>query len=191
MINKIKKIKLSKMKKIILSAAVLCLALFAQAQSNAIDEMFNKYSEKEGFTVVTISSKMFNMFSSGDKENADAGNIINKLKSIRILSVEDSLLNATTNFYSELSKKIDLSVYEELMVVKEGPNITKFLIKQKGNTINELLVLTGGPGGNSLISIQGDLDMKSLSNISKDIGIRDLENLDKVDEKSQKTEKKN
>ena len=172
------------MKKIFLSAAILFLVIFAQAQSNPIDDMFDKYSEKEGFTVVTISGKMFSMFANNDKENNAEGNVINKLKSIRILTVEDSLLNSTINFYTELSKKIDLSVYEELMVVKEGPNMTKFLIKQKGNTISELLVLTGGPGGNSLISIQGDLDMKSLQNISKEVGIQDLEKLDKIDKKS-------
>ncbi len=175
------------MKTIFLSTAIFCLVLMAQAQSNPIDDMIDKYSEKEGFTVVTISGKMFNMFSGEDTGNSAEGNVISKLKSIRILSVEDSILNSTINFYSELSKKIDLSVYEELMVVKEGPNMTKFLIKQKGNIINELLVLTGGPGGNSLISIQGDLDMKSLSNISKDIGI---ENFDKIDEKTQNSEKK-
>ena len=64
--------------------------------------------------------------------------------------MEDSLLNKNLNFYTELSKKLNLSVYEELMVVKEGPDITKFLIKQSGKTISELLVITGGPGGNSL-----------------------------------------
>ena len=31
------------------------------AQTGPIEDMFNKYSEKEGFTVVSISSKMFGM----------------------------------------------------------------------------------------------------------------------------------
>ncbi|MGA2405674.1 MAG: DUF4252 domain-containing protein [Bacteroidales bacterium] len=172
------------MKKLILSITASCLTLIIQAQINPIDEMFDKYSEKQGFTVVSISGKMFSMFANQDKENNEAGNVINRLKSIRILSVEDSLLNKNLNFYTELSKKIDFSVYEELMVVKEGPDITKFLIRQNGKIISELLVITGGPGGNSLISIKGDLNLKNISDLSKDIGIQELKSLDKIDKKS-------
>ncbi|MGD0757169.1 MAG: DUF4252 domain-containing protein [Bacteroidales bacterium] len=172
------------MKKIFLSITAMCLALMMQAQSNPVDEMFNKYSEKQGFTVVSISSKMFSMFANKDAENKDADDIISKLKSIKILTVEDSLLNKNLNFYSELSKKLDLSVYEELMVVKEGPDITKFLIKQSGNIISELLVIKGGPGGNSLISIRGELNLKNISDLSKSVGIQELKPLDKIEKKS-------
>jgi hypothetical protein len=173
------------MKKFFLSITAICLALTIQAQSNPVDEMFNKYSEKQGFTVVSISGKMFSMFSGLDEENKEADNVIGKLKSIKILSVEDSLLNKNLNFYSELSKKLDLSVYEELMLVKEGPDITRFLIKQTGNVISELLVITGGPGGNSLISIKGDLNLKNISDLSKSVGIDELKSLDKIEKKDQ------
>jgi len=169
------------MKRIILVFTALCFAMLVRAQSNAIDEMFSKYSEKEGFTVVTISGRMFNMFAGQEPGNNSDDKVISRLKSIRILSVEDSLLNSSLNFYSELSKKLDVSGFEELMVVKEGRDMTKFLVKQKGDIISELIVITGGPSGNSLISIQGDLDMKSLSNISKEIGIQDLEPLENAE----------
>jgi hypothetical protein len=169
------------MKKILLSFTAMCLSIMIQAQADQIDEMFNKYSEKDGFTVVTISGKMFSMFSNLDEENKDADNVINKLKSIRILSVEDSLLNNSINFYSELSKKLDLSVYEELMVLKEGRDITKFLIRQRGKIISELLIVSGGPGGNSLISIKGELNLKNISDLSKSIDIQELKSLDGID----------
>jgi hypothetical protein len=172
------------MKKIFLSLTALCLVLIIKAQSNPVDEMFNKYSEKQGFTVVSISSRMFSMFANKDPENKDTDDIISKLKSIKILSVEDSLQNKNLNFYTELSKKLDLSVYEELMVVKTGPDITKFLIKQNGNTISELLVIKGGPGGNSLISIKGELNLKNISDMSKSIDIQELKSLDQIKKKS-------
>lgn len=172
------------MKKIFLFFTTLCLTLIMQAQSNPVDEMFNRYSEKQGFTVVSISSKMFSLFANKDPENKDADNIISRLKSIKILSVEDSLLNKNLNFYTELSKKLDLSVYEELMAVKEGSDITKFLIKQTGNTISELLVIKGGPGGNSLISIKGELNLKNISDLSKSLDMKELKSLDKIDKKS-------
>jgi hypothetical protein len=166
------------MKKLILSFAALLLFVICSAQGNPVDDIFNKYSEKEGFTVVTISGKMFNMFTPSDAEKSAEGKVISKLKSIRILSVEDSLLNVGINFYTELTKKLDISSYEELMVVKEGRNTTKFLVKQNGDRISQMLVITGGPDGNSLISIEGDLDMKSLSDISKDIGIEEMDEID-------------
>jgi hypothetical protein len=171
------------MKKIFLSFTALCLALIVQAQSNPVDEMFNKYSDKQGFTVVSISSKMLGMFANKDAANKDTDDIISRLKSIKILSVEDSLLNKNLNFYTELSKKLDLSVYEELMVVKSGPDMTKFLIKQTGKVITELLVIIGGPGGNSLISIKGDLNLKNISDLSKSLDMQELKSLDKIDKK--------
>ncbi len=174
------------MKKLFLSVAFLGLALLSQAQTNAIDAMFDKYSEREGFTVVSISGKMLGMFANNEESNKDADNVISRLKSIKILSVEDSTLNKSLNFYTELNKKLDLSVYEELMLVKEGPDITRFLIRQTGSIISELLVVTGGPGGNSLISIKGDLDMKNISDLSKDIGMKDLEGLENLDTKGTK-----
>jgi hypothetical protein len=146
--------------------------------------MFNKYSERPGFTVVSISSKMFGMFANKETDKKEADDIISRLKSIKILSVEDSLLNKNLNFYTELSKKLDLSVYEELMVVKSGPDVTKFLIKQSGNIISELLVITGGPAGNSLISIKGQLNLKNISDLSKSLDMQELKSLDKIDKKS-------
>lgn len=172
------------MKKFIFSLAPLLLTLMLQAQTSPVDEMFNKYAEKEGFTVVTISSKMLSMFSNKSAEDKNTEDVISKLKSIRIISVEDSLLNKNLNFYTELTKKLDLSVYEELMVVKEGRDITKFLIKQSGKTISELLVIQGGPGGNSLISITGNLNLKNITDISKSIDIQGLNDLDKLENQS-------
>jgi hypothetical protein len=171
------------MKKLFLSLIVICLTLILNAQTGPIEDMFNKYSEREGFTVVSISGKMFSMFAGQETKDKEAGDIINRLKSIKILSVEDSLLNKNINFYSELNKKLDMSEYEELMVVKEGPDVTKFLIRQKGDVISELLIVTGGPGGNSLISIKGDLNLKSISELSKSVEIDELKSLDELEKK--------
>ena len=171
------------MKKLFLSLAVIFLTSILKGQTGPIEDMFNKYSEKEGFTVVSISSKMFSMFTGQDKDDKEAGDIVNRLKSIKILTVEDSLLNKNLNFYTELAKKLNMSDYEELMVVKEGPDITKFLIRQKGDVISELLVITGGPGGNSLISIKGDLNLKSISELSKNVDMKELKSLDELEKK--------
>lgn len=173
-----------KMKRLILTFLTLGLTLCVYSQKSPVDELFDKYSGRDGFTVVSISGKMFNMFSDHEQPANDKDKVISNMKSIRILSVEDSTLNETINFYKELEKKLDFSPYEELMVVKEGKNVTKFLTIQKGDIITELLVISGGPGGNSLISIKGEMNLKALSELSKNSGIDGLEKLEDVDKEN-------
>ena len=170
------------MKKQLLIIAVILICPVIYAQTNPIDELFNKYSEREGFTYVAISGRMLNMLGSLEAESKP-DNIMLRLKSIRILSENDSLSSGNINFFLELSKKLDFSVYEELMIVKEGRDVTKFLIKQNGNTISELLVISGGTGGNSLISIRGDINLKEISELSNTIGIEELEELEGIENK--------
>lgn len=171
------------MKRSVLLITALCIIQLLNAQSNAIDDIFNKYSEKEGFTVVNISGKMFSLLA-GNGEKNDGTEILNRLKSIRILSVEDSLLNSDINFYNELTSKVNLNSYEELMSVKDSHDVTRILVKQNGDIISELLMVTGGPGGNTLISIRGDLNLKTISELSKNTGMEQLEDLEKIDSKN-------
>ena len=172
------------MKKFFLIITVLCMVSVLEAQTSAVDEMFNKYSEREGFTLISISSKMFSLLAGKGTNTSEDRSFINRLKSIRILSVEDSLLNENINFYDELSRKLNFGIYEELMVVREGKDMTKFLIRQNGDIISELLMITGGPGDNTLISIKGDLDLKTISDISKKSGIEELKTLDNIEKKN-------
>jgi hypothetical protein len=174
---------MKKKNRIMILCALLLWATALSAQRTPVDDLFDKYSERDGFTVVSISGKMFSMFSDKDKQTDNSEKVVSNLKSIMILSVEDSTLNESINFYKELESKMNFKVYEELMVVKEGKNITKFLTIQKGDIIKELLVITGGPSGNSIISIKGDLNLKALSELSETTGIQELEKLDGVDKK--------
>jgi hypothetical protein len=172
------------MRRLLLTFLALGLASVINAQRNPVDDLFDKYSGREGFTVVSISGKMFSMFSDREQSGSNEDQVLSKLKSIRILSVNDSTLNDIINFYRELEKKLDMSVYEELMLVKDGPDITKFLIVERGDIITELLVLTGGPGGNSMISIRGEMNLKTLSDLSKNAGIQELEKLENMEKKN-------
>lgn len=175
------------MKRLLFLILIFFLTLMLRAQNgSAIDDLFQKYAGKEGITSVFISSKMFGMFNSQDTKDEDLNNLLSRLKSIRILTVEDSTINEKINFYDELKKKVDFSVYEELMVVNEADNVTKFLIRESGKTIAELLIISGGKKGNTLISIRGDLDLKNISGLSKKMGIQQLEELDKLDQKPAK-----
>jgi hypothetical protein len=172
------------MKRQVLLIVVLLICSVMNAQTNPVDELFNKYSEQEGFTYVAISGRMLNFLGNLDTESKP-DNIMLRLNSIRILTENDSLSTWKVNFWDELSKKLNFSVYEELMVVKEGKDITKFLVKQNGKNISELLVISGGKGSNSIISIKGDINLKDLSEISKTTGIEELEGLEDYEKKQE------
>ena len=167
------------MKKSILILSILVLTLSSFAQRNPIDAMFDKYAGREGITTVYISSKMFSMMAEVDLDDDELEDVINNLKSIRILTVDDQELNNKLNFFKELEKDLDFSGYEELMVVKESDKDLKFLVKEKGKKIDELLMIGGGPGQNVLVSIKGDLDLQNISSISKTLGIEELQNTEK------------
>lgn len=166
------------MKKLIVLILLISFTPGLFSQSNPIDEMFDKYSGKEGITTVFISSRMFQMIAGADLDDEKVSDLMSRLKSIRILAVEDSLLNIKLNFHKELASKLDLSRYEELMVVKEGGKDLKFLIRGKGDKIDEFLMIGGGVGTNILISIKGDLNMNNISDISRTIGIEELNGID-------------
>ncbi|HDZ41919.1 MAG TPA: DUF4252 domain-containing protein [Bacteroidetes bacterium] len=163
------------MKRIVLLSFTLILAVSSFAQKNPIDAMFDKYAGKEGITTVYISSKMFSMMGKADLDDDELQDVINNLKSIRILTVDDDELNKKLNFFSELEKDLDFNAYEELMVVKGSDRDLKFLVKEKGKRIDELLMIGGGPGQNVLISIKGDLDLENITSISKAMGIEELQ----------------
>jgi hypothetical protein len=159
------------MKKLLILFGLLFFAGGLYAQKNPIDAFFDKYSGQEGITTIYISSKMFSMMASVDLDDEELEEVLDNLKSIRILTVEDEDLNMSLNFYEELTSELDISGYEELMVVKQSGKDLKFLVKEKGKRIAELLMIGGGPGQNMLVSIKGDLDMDNISEISRTIGI--------------------
>lgn len=169
------------MKKSLFVFTAFLFTCILSAQSNPIDELFNKYADKKGFTSVYISGKMLSMFGGSESKEKNPDNIMLHINSIRILTENDSIADSKVNFYNELSKKLDFSLYEELMVVRDDQETTKFLTRQKGNTISELLVITGGKTGNTLISIRGDINLKELSDLSKKMGIDELEQLDNLE----------
>ena len=172
-----------KTNRIIINVFILIMiSLSAFAQRNPVDKLFEKYSGKDGFTTVLISSKMFSMFADMEAGDDDVNKMIKNIESIKILTTEDeSLLDPGINFYKEIMDELSLDEYEELMVVKEKDQDIKFLIKEKDDIIVELLLVIGGKGNNTLISIRGIIDLKSISKLSKSMNIDGLEKLEEID----------
>jgi len=161
--------------------------MFAQSPA---DELFDKYSEMEGFTSVYITQHMFGLFADVETEEDEDGfiELVKNLNCIKIVSVDEDNkeLNRSVNFYDEIMKDFPSGKYEELMVVKKKDQDIKFLIRKEDKNIKELLMIVGGVEDNALISIQGDIDLKTISKLSKTMNIDGMENLENIEEEEDK-----
>lgn len=172
------------MKKLMIIVIMLAVSVGTFAQGDAISKFFNKYSADESFTQVTISSKMFGLFTKleadapEDKEVLDA---ISKLKGLRILAKEDE--GKARALYKEAFSLIPIKDYEELMSVRDKDKDMKFLIKEKDGKISELLMIVGGTKEFMVMSLFGEIDLKQVSRIGKRMNVSGLENLEKLDKK--------
>ena len=107
-----------KIKLIIIASIIYSVNTFSQ--NSPVDKLFEKYANKDGFTTISISKYMFSLFAKKNVETKDNfGKVTNGLESIQILTVDDSVLNSTINFYKEIAKELPLEQYKELMSVKE------------------------------------------------------------------------
>lgn len=172
------------MKRTALILFVLLFPALSDAQTSAVEKLFDKYSGMEGFTTVYISSKMFSMFSEMEVGDPAFQQTVKGLKSIRILAADENYTGrGTVNFFTEIMKELPVKEFEELMVVKEKDQDVKFLVREQNGRVVELLLVVGGKDSNALISIVGDIDLKSISQLSKSLQIGGLENLEKIDKK--------
>ncbi len=172
------------MKTIALLTTLLVLTLGVRAQS-AMDKVFDKYSEKDGFTTVFISKYMFDMFRNKDadqKTQDDFARVMGTLNSIRILTTDDDPATPVpVDLYQEIMKILPSNVYKEIMVVKDKGSNVRFYAREVNNKVAELLLVVGGNDGSALISIQGDnIDMKNISKLGSAMNVEGMENLEKI-----------
>jgi len=167
------------MKKLLLILSLSAITLTVFCQGSPVDDIFDRYNGKEGFTSVYISSRMFSLLARIDTEDEEFRNLVTRIKSIRILSIDSTSNISGINFAGELLPKLNRNGYEELMTVKEAGGEVRFMIREVGGRIAELVMITGGQGS-SVVSITGDLDLKTIASLSDSMGIEELEELDKV-----------
>ena len=171
------------MKKIIILITLACFATSAWSQNKVIDDLVNKYSGTKGFTSVVITKHMFSLFSNvKTTEDDEYMNMIKNLNNIKILSAP-GYPESGINFIKEVTDKLPLKEYEELMVITEDKQNIKFLIKEEKDKVIELLMLVSGDDENVVISITGNIDMKTVTKLSKALNSEGMENLDKIEKK--------
>lgn len=156
------------MKRIVLTV-IFFISLIGLTRAQAsIDRLFEKYAHRDGFTTVNISGKLLS--SSSKMKEAD---VLSKIKSIRILTVEDKELNKKLNFYKELEADgfFKHNNMEPLMEVTEKDEVVRFYGKTDENgSLSDLLLIVGGDD-NTLISIKGIINLKDIGAITSSLNL--------------------
>lgn len=176
------------MKKLMLGAVMVMLAVAAQAQASAdlITKFFSKYQNDESFTQVTISSKMFSLFTNMEvdkPEDQEVLSAISKLKGLRILAKEDA--RNARELYKEALGLVPVKEFEELMSVRDKDKDMKFYIKESApGKISELVMVAGGTSDFMVLSLFGEIDLKQVSKIGSKMDIDGLDQLKNMDKKN-------
>jgi hypothetical protein len=141
---------------------ITATALYAQ---RSIDDLFDKYAGKDGFTTVTLNGsllKLAHLF--GDDNDEDA--LPAHITEIRILAQEDDHLKVD-NFYSSVIDGIDLKNYDEFMRVKKSDEDVRMLVRSDGDRFREFLLIAGG-NDNAIIQIKGNMTYAEAKKFSKE-----------------------
>ncbi len=180
------------MKKLMMGMVMMIGALTANAQNDAVTKFFNKYQDNPDFTQVTVSSKMFGLFTNMDVEKPEDKEIldaISKIKGLRVIAKDQA--RDSRELYKEALSVVPKD-YEELMFVRDKDQDMKFLIKESGGKISELLMIAAGNDDFKMLSLFGEIDLKKVSRIGSKMSIDGLEQLNKMEKGSKnKEEKKN
>ena len=152
------------MKKLLGIIVLTVTATFLYGQKS-IDDLFEKYAGKDGFTTVTIDGNLFKLAHCfGDNDDNDSLPV--NITEIRILAQEKDHIKVE-NFYNYVINDIDLKSYDEFMRVKNSDQDMRMLVRTSGNKFKEFLLIAGGED-NAVIQIKGNMTFAEAKRFSRE-----------------------
>lgn len=162
------------MKRVALLILAVIFPAFMMAQNSAVDKLFAKYQGKKGITTVSISPELFKMVNAmGIEEIEDQDFPIDKIASVKILTIEDEAGYEDVNFYEEIKKDLNVDDFQEVMTVNDGGEVVRMWMKVDKSTVSEFLLIVGGDD-NVLIYVTGNFNMNDLEELA-DMVDKDLD----------------
>ena len=164
------------MKRIVLTLIIAICATALFGQKDALDDFFNSYSDKEGYTFITINGNLFGLLKDFD-DDADLADLDQKITSVRIVSRDGDSDFFGTDFYSELKGIIRRGGYEELMKIKNPDENLLFMVRTDRDIIKEMLIVASGDS-ETVIQIRGNFTRDDVDHFTEDEGLAKLEMLE-------------
>jgi hypothetical protein len=155
------------MKRVVLIILAVAFPALMMAQNSAVDKLFAKYQGRQGITTVSISPELFQMVNAmGIEEIEEQDFPMDKVASVKILTIEDEEGYEGVNFYEEIKKDLDVNDFAEVMTVNDGSEVVRMWMKVDQKSVSEFLLIVGGDD-NVLIYITGSFDMKDLEALAE------------------------
>ena len=161
------------MKKLVLLSLLALSYISLSAQSAGTDRLFLAYRGAEGVTSLYIPGFLCRFAAAVGDLDPEEEQLLRTIKSIRILSVENSRLNEKVNFVEEIKPRVIDKNYETLLEVHDQNEHVIIYAREKNDCIRELTIVVGGDE-NALVCIKGRLDRDLLYALSEVTGISEL-----------------
>lgn len=139
------------MKKYILLFLLLSISLGAGAQSRSFRALSDKYSGKDGFTVVEMSGDMLKAINSSGKKSSSGNIPLNNISNMVIIVSEKN----TSAFFDDVNAMLAKGGYSELSAVNSGGSSVSFYAMKSGGEITEILMLVCDGNDNVIMSVTG------------------------------------
>ncbi|MFY0685599.1 MAG: DUF4252 domain-containing protein [Cyclobacteriaceae bacterium] len=170
------------MRKLVLVIGMIVAVASAQAQGEIVSKYFDQFANNEEFVKVSISSKMFSLFTeleAGSDEEKEFLEAVSNLKGMKLV-VGDSVANSAA-LYKQALSEVSKAGFDELMTVMDAEENFQFSIKEKGGIIEELIMVAGGKKSFVVLSLYGIIDLKNISKIARSMDVGGLDKLQQLD----------
>ncbi len=163
-------LKRTAMKRMLFTIIITACVANLYGQMSSLDDFFNNYSDKEGYTLVSINGNLFGLLKNCD-EGLQASEPARKITSIRVVAREKGQGAAAGNFLSELRGVLKRGRYDDLITVKDHGSDLRFMVRSEGEIIREILVIASGKE-EAVIQIKGNLTRDDVTRLSESNGDR-------------------
>lgn len=160
------------MKKSILTLLFIMTASLAMAQKTTASQLFKTYKGKAGVEYVHIPKMLIKLGyaaaknNAEDKEERQMAEIMKRIDSINVLSLEDCSAASKQSFEKD-AEKLKIDGYESLIKANDEGEKVNILLRQKGDIIHEMLILAIDNDDCALVQINGKIrpeDIQQLIN---------------------------
>ena len=151
------------MKKMLTLVVFTLIVVATQAQT--LQSLFDKYSKDERFTYVTVGSGMMNLASNFGIKNKNGKLMASKMRSIRILTLEnDANSPLMKSVIQDLDKIIEVGKFETAVEAREKAEMVHiyYRVVEKDNA--DMLIVTKDKGELSLVWISGKMSKEEMMN---------------------------